>query len=71
MTLTCALASKRKRQKAEVICLLLGILLVGRRANKKRGRSVCEADDFCYRHAAGPASGQRADKRVSSAVGVD
>ena len=39
--------------------------------NKKRRRFVCEADGFCYRCAAGPAGGQRANKCVARAVGVD
>jgi len=39
--------------------------------NKKRSRGVCEAYGFRYRHAAGPARSQCADKRVSCAVGVD
>ena len=33
--------------------------------------AVCEANGFCYRHTAGPASGQCTDKRVARAVGVD
>ena len=59
------------RQESDHPVRCHGFLLIGRRANKKRGGGVCEADGFYYRRAAGPAGGQRADKRIARAVRVD
>src|SRR5580704_1102076 len=58
-------------QEAEHPIRCHGFLLVNRRANKKRGGGVREADGFSYRYPAGEAGGQGADERVARAVSID